>query len=95
VGGDPEREPGVTKNGAGDSEMTNAAKSKAQQFIRREAYLVQTVDQLAIISSGPCTDYPQEMTGLYLSTDLESGPYNLDSLHEPELTRDLLPPHMK
>lgn len=51
----------MTKNGAGYSEMTDAAKVKTQQFIRRKAYLVQTVDQLAIVSSGPCTDYPQEM----------------------------------
>jgi hypothetical protein len=51
----------VTKNGIGDSEMTDAAKIKTQQLIRRKAYLVQTVGQLAIVSSGPCTDYPQEM----------------------------------
>ncbi len=40
------------------------------------------------ISSGPGTNYPREMKGLYLSTDQES-------MYEPELTRDLLSLYMK
>jgi hypothetical protein len=56
----------VTKNGAGDSEMIDAAKVKPSTSPRK-AYLVNTVDQLAIILSGLCTGYSQEMKELYLS----------------------------
>ncbi len=61
AGGGSERELGVTKNGAVDPEMTDAAKVKIQQFIRGKTYLVQMVDQLAIVLSRPCTNYPQGM----------------------------------